>query len=122
MQSEIETLEKRLEELKRFASSLGTSKPMTAEEKKKEIEKQITEIQARLKRFDALQQQTSRAIAAAETTFAPTARGRLTASEKGDERKKLLDKLAFLKAELDSIKDDDPLIFRDENCRAKRSW
>lgn len=119
MQSEIETLEKRLEELKRVASSLGTSKPMTAEEKKKEIEKQITEIEARLKRFDALQQQTSRAIAAAETTLRQLQEAALRQSENGDERKKLIDKLAFLKAELDSLKDDDPIIFRNEQLQGK---
>lgn len=119
MQSEVTTLESRLEELKRVASSLGTSKPMNAEEKKKEIAKQVADIEARLKRFDALQQQTSRALVAAETTLKQLQEEAIRQNDKGDERKKLLDQLAYLKAELDSLKDDDPLVFRAEQLQGK---
>jgi seryl-tRNA synthetase len=119
MQSEMTTLKTRLEELKRVASSLGTSKPMTAEEKKIAIQKQSTEIEARLKQFEALQEKTSRAVTAAETMLTQLQNEALRQNEKGDESKKLLDKLAFLKAELDSLKDDDPLIFRNEQLQGK---
>ncbi len=119
MSAEVKTLENRLEELKQVASSVGTSKPMTSEEKRKDIEKQISEIEARLKRFSALQQQTSRAILAAETTLRQLQEVALNHNEKADERKKLLDQLAFLRAELDSLKDDDPLVFRDEQLQGK---
>jgi hypothetical protein len=92
---------------------------MTTQEKQKEVEKQLEEIEERIKRFHALQQQTSQVLASTATTLRQLKDDALEQDGKDEENRKLLGKLSYLRAELDSLKDDDPLIFRNEKFEGR---